>query len=323
MNPAEEASPPSNVDRILSAIAGQAAAIQQHEQILADILQRLSLQPPTTSSQESQLPPGNPSQAVVASLSEPKLPAPERFDGSPEKCRGFVTQCTLVFQLQPGSFPTESSKVAYIITLLTGKALDWASTLWDQRSPLTANSSNFISEMRRVFHHPACTGDVDYRLLRLSQGTRSVAEFAIEFRTLASESGWDQRALKATFHQALSSELKDELAFRDPSPDLESLIDVAIRVDHRLRERQQERRRETGLYRPQESSNTVEPPWKPNDLEEPMQLGRTKLTQTERDRRMRERRCLYCGKSGHFRSNCPELSGKASSRPGKGELERE
>lgn len=323
MNPAEESPPPSNVDRILSAISGQAAAIQQHEQILTEILQRLNLQTPVSSSQEPQLSHGNPSQAVVAALSEPKLPAPERFDGSPEKCRGFVTQCTLVFQLQPGSFPTESSKVAYIITLLTGKALDWASALWDQQAPLTANSGSFIAEMKRVFHHPASTGDVDYRLLRLSQGTRSVAEFAIEFRTLASESGWDQRALRATFHQALSPELKDELAFRDPSPDLESLIEVAIRIDHRLRERQHERRRETSVYRSQEFSKTVEPLGKPSDLEEPMQLGRTRLTQTERDRRMRERRCLYCGKPGHFRSNCPELSGKASSRPGKGELERE
>lgn len=66
-------------------------------------------------------------------------------------------------------------------------------------------------------------------------------------------------AHSATFHQALSQELKDELAFRDPSPDLESLIKVAIRVDNRLRERQQERRRETSVYRPQESSYTIEP----------------------------------------------------------------
>ncbi|KAL1255248.1 hypothetical protein QQF64_013309 [Cirrhinus molitorella] len=82
--------------------------------------------------------------------------------------------------------------------------------------------------MRRVFQHPSSKGDVDHRLLQLSQGTRSVAEFTIEFRTLASECGWDQRALRATFYQALSPELKDELAFRDPAPDLESLIDVAI-----------------------------------------------------------------------------------------------
>lgn len=131
---------------------------------------------------------------------EPRLPAPERYDGNPERCRGFVTQCTLAFGLQPNSYPVENSKVAYIITLLTGKALDWATALWEQQSPLTENSEQFIEEMRKVFHHPTGGEDIDHRLLQISQGTRSVAEFAIEFCTLATESGWDQRALKATFH---------------------------------------------------------------------------------------------------------------------------
>ncbi|KAI7810424.1 putative retrotransposon-like protein 1-like [Triplophysa rosa] len=146
MNPAEEAAPPSNVDRILSALAGQAAAIQRHDQ--------------------------------------PKLPAPERFDGSPEKCHGFITQCTLVFQLQPGSFPTENSKVAYMITLLTGRALTWASALWEQRSTLTADSGRFIDEMKKVFHHPASVGDVEYRLLQLSQGTRTLSRVPPEYEDL-------------------------------------------------------------------------------------------------------------------------------------------
>lgn len=92
--------------------------------------------------------------------------------------------------------------------------------------------------MKRVFHHPASRGDVDHRLLHLSQGTRSAAEFAMEFHTLATESGWDQRALRATFYHALSPEIKDELAFRDPAPDLEALIDVTKWVDHRFRERE-------------------------------------------------------------------------------------
>lgn len=146
---------------------------------------------------------------MVALPSEPRLPAPERFEGSPERCRGFITQSALAFHLQLSSFPTESSRVAYIITLLTGKVLDWASALWDQKSPLTADSQDFISEMKRVFHHPVSRGDADHRLFSLSQGTRSAAEF----RTLATESGWDQQALRATFHHALSPELKDKLAF--------------------------------------------------------------------------------------------------------------
>lgn len=40
--------------------------------------------------------------------------------------------------------------------------------------------------------------------------------------------------MRAIFHCALSPELKDDLAFRDLAPDLESLIDIAIRVDNRI-----------------------------------------------------------------------------------------
>ncbi|RXN12284.1 Retrotransposon-derived PEG10 [Labeo rohita] len=248
---------------------------------------------------------------------EPKLPPPQRFDGSPENCRGFITQCTLIFQLQPSCFPTDSSKVAYIITLLTGKALDWASALWDKESPITSNFQCFLAEMKRVFLHSADRGEAGRRLLRLSQGSRSAAEFAIEFRTLATESGWDEHALRAIFHHALSPKLKDELAFRDSPSDLESLIDLAIRVDHRLKERQTERQQETVRARP---DNIVYPTLDP---EEPMQLGTTRITPSERTRRMRERCCIYCGRPGHFRATCPELSGKVQSRSSVGAPGRE
>jgi hypothetical protein len=32
----------------------------------------------------------------------------------------------------------------------------------------------------------------------------------------------------------------------------------------------------------------------------------TKLSQDEKDRRRRENRCLYCGKSGHWADKCPD-----------------
>lgn len=42
------------------------------------------------------------------------------------------------------------------------------------------------------------------------------------------ESRWNQEALTVAFNRALSDELKDELAARDPATDLESLINKAI-----------------------------------------------------------------------------------------------
>ncbi len=38
---------------------------------------------------------------------------------------------------------------------------------------------------------------------------------------------------------------------------------------------------------------------------EPMQLGFTPLTPQERERRMQNQLCLYCGQAGHMRNTCP------------------
>lgn len=45
-----------------------------------------------------------------------------------------------------------------------------------------------------------------------------------------------------------------------------------------------------------------------DNLEEPMQLGRAKLTPVKCRRRFEGRLCLYCGCSGHFVASCPALS---------------
>ncbi len=133
--------------------------------------------------------------------------------------------------------------MAYVITLLSGKALAWETALWEQspQPAIFSDYSCFIEEMRRVFDHPVSGYEAASRLLKLTQGSLSVAELAVEFRTLAMESGWNQEALTVAFNQALSDEIKDELAARDPETDLESLIDMAIRLDNRLRERRSER----------------------------------------------------------------------------------
>ncbi|XP_072524059.1 uncharacterized protein [Salminus brasiliensis] len=47
-------------------------------------------------------------------------------------CRGYVLlQCSLAFEQQPSCFLSERAKVAYIISLLTGRALAWATPVWE------------------------------------------------------------------------------------------------------------------------------------------------------------------------------------------------
>ncbi|XP_039980330.1 uncharacterized protein LOC120788552 [Xiphias gladius] len=73
----------------------------------------------------------------------------------------------------------------------------------------------------------------------------------------------------------------------------EGLVELAIKIDNRM----QERERLRGATGPGSA------PFSPK--EEPMQLGRTRLSQQERQRRQREGLCLYCGEMGHFLAQCP------------------
>ena len=110
--------------------------------------------------------------------------------------------------------------------------------------------------MKKVFDHPVRGRDTSKRLLSLHQGSHSVAEFSVEFRTLATESGWNDEALQGFFLSGLSDTVKDELAARDESTSLDELIPLAIRLDNRLRECRRERDSRPSLF----SSRPTPPP---------------------------------------------------------------
>ncbi len=78
---------------------------------------------------------------------EPRLPTPEVYAGDPNLCRAFLTKCSLFFSLQPQTFATEASKVALVLTLLSGKAALWGTAVWENCHPC-------CSSFRSLSHHP-------------------------------------------------------------------------------------------------------------------------------------------------------------------------
>lgn len=73
--------------------------------------------------------------------------------------------------------------------------------------------------MGGTFDNPFCGGEIGPCLLCIWQWKRLVADYAIEFCTLAAESSW-----KSACHQGLCEELKDELGPHDPSSSREDLF---------------------------------------------------------------------------------------------------
>ncbi len=235
--------------------------------------------------------PANPPALPTPPVS-PRLAFPEKFDGNPTKCKGFLLQCSLFVNQQPSLYPTESSRTAFVCSLLTGRALDWATAVWRTDGSAFPTFDSFLHHFREVFEHPAEGRGVGEQLLALSQGRRTAADYALSFRTLAAQTTWVEDTLKLLFRKGLNTELQSELACRDEGRTLSQFIELTIHVDNLIRSRRTTRSAPRSPPRSQEAT-------------EPMQLGFTPLTPQERERRMQNQLCLYCGQAGHMRNTCP------------------
>ena len=243
-----------------------------------------------------------------------KLAQPEKFSGEPGLCKTFFIDCSLHYELFPNAFPTDRTKIAFMMSHLTGRAKAWASAEWSQGSPLCNSLTDFKAALQRTFDPVTTDRERAQELSRLKQGSNLVCDYAIHFRTLAAESGWNTTALYDVFLKGLAAPIQDLLVPLDLPSDLDSLIALAIRTDNRVCQLQQQRSSQSA----ERSTRTQAPCWRdprqslpeqrrlsPMEGEgEPMQLGRARLTPEERRRRQQEGWCFYCGELGHRAAVC-------------------
>ncbi|XP_028441034.1 uncharacterized protein LOC114560079 [Perca flavescens] len=144
-------------------------------------------------------PPPVPADVVATTVRETPVTSPEPFTGELDKCWGFLLQCALIFQQRPLSFTTESSKVHYTLGLLRGRALAWAEAVCTNQHLAGLTFTDFSSPLKTVFDHPDHAGNSSQWLINLRQGTGSVADYSVDFWTLAADSKWDEEALQVVF----------------------------------------------------------------------------------------------------------------------------
>ena len=77
----------------------------------------------------------------------------------------------------------------------------------------------------------------------LFQSKHRVWDYAIQFRTLTKDSGWNSSCLFDAFLHGLAEPIKDQLISLELPSDLDSLISLSIRIDNCLQEREEERAR--------------------------------------------------------------------------------
>ncbi|KAK3545982.1 hypothetical protein QTP70_018649 [Hemibagrus guttatus] len=243
-----------------------------------------------------------PRESPIARGESPRLALPDKFYGSTDRCRGFLRQCGVFFSHQPGMYSEDGTKCAFLLSLLTGKALEWASALWDADPLIRASYSHFEEAIREVFEHPAGGKDISVQLMEIRQGSDSAADYAIRFRTLAAQSEWNDAALWAVFRAGLNSALQTELACHVEATSLSQFVATAIRLDN-LRRQRRTGASDMASARPRVRMDC---PGRGERDPEPMQLGRSRLTEEERRPRGPPRWCYNCGSTGHLSPRCLE-----------------
>ncbi len=135
-------------------VSAQATILVTHQQQLTRLtLLTEEMITPVTQTPASSIPPPDPTPST--STTSPRLAFPDKFDGSPSKCKGFLLQCSMFVSQQPRLYPTDESCIAYVYSLLTRRALEWATAVWSDGHSAFPTFTAFIQWFREVFDHPA------------------------------------------------------------------------------------------------------------------------------------------------------------------------
>ncbi len=135
---------PAAVYRLSTEVSAQANVLVTHQQQLACLsslielvttLQALRLSPFEFAPPQPPSHPATQAPPSSHSTASPRLAYPEKFDGIPAKCKFFLLQCSLFVSQQPVLYPTEESHIPFLCSLLTGKALDWVTAVWNLNHP--------------------------------------------------------------------------------------------------------------------------------------------------------------------------------------------
>uniref|UniRef100_A0A3B5PWC5 DUF4939 domain-containing protein n=1 Tax=Xiphophorus maculatus TaxID=8083 RepID=A0A3B5PWC5_XIPMA len=141
------------------------------------------------------VPPPSPSTAaavVHSTSSECRPPNPERFSGDGSKFRGFLFQCTILFNHSPHCFSHDGAKISFIISHLSGQALDWAESRFSSSTTYDCTFEEFLKEFKQAFNQDSDKTLMEEEKLETPQRDKATEEGGQE--NMCYRTGSDQRA---------------------------------------------------------------------------------------------------------------------------------
>lgn len=235
-----------------------------------------------------------------------KVTPPDDFDGSPEKLKGFLTQCKLIFAMRPKKFQSGKARLLYCLSCCSkGIALTWKEKVLANQGKLMKEIGDTarvkrcsiweaikIQFQNRFLNLTAMT-ESQHKLMNMKQGNRKTEDYITEFELTAMDAGLEDAALMLMFKRGLKPVIKQRIYDSGNIP--QTIADWALRataIDIGWRESQLERGSQNNTFSKarfaQGNNNT----------------GKPKLSDEEFQRRRKEKACFSCGNKGHFAKDC-------------------
>lgn len=262
---------------------------------------------------------------TTLNIKEPRISSPKPFSGSRADARAFIEKCDNVFRVQPHTYGTEESKIAFVINLLDGDAYHWFQPYlelgFDARPTWAMSWSEFKIQFLKQFGDNNIIETSRSKLRTLRQ-TSSASHYATEFRRHSAYLGWNDNTLRQTFFDGLKEEVKYRILTPQSFNSFEDLVDAAIKWDDLLFQfcRTAPAKNTTLVSTPRNPLSTPtgrtpapRPFQRPtpapvqDNRGTPMDIDSVRhrpLTPEERQTRMANNLCLYCGKPGHMARDC-------------------
>ena len=258
-----------------------------------------------------------------------RIPMLEKFTGEPTKLKGFLNDMRVYLEFNQGSFEQSMDKIMMAGMSLDGFAKDWfipysqdflthrdeAHRCRSDTRRMFASYEAFEKEIQSVFGTLNEEQDILMKLGHLKQ-REEVSKYTAAFRRIAAPLEWPDGPLMGHYYEGLSGSIKDELARQEWPSSLTKMIDIATRLDIRLRQREAEKRGKTA------KTTGWNHPKKDLEYGEPMELdrvrtkgkrkfqnkGKTPTRKRTLNKEQKERfdrgACIQCGEKGHFAREC-------------------
>lgn len=275
-----------------------------------------------------------------------KVREPETYNGKKRGLRAdqFIEDCKLYFLVKSDEFKDERMKIIFAISYLTDMVKTWASPivcdiLGKQKKREAKRWDVFEEEFVKAFGDPDKEAAAAIRELEalIAKGQKGPAtQYASDFRRITMEIDWDESTFIHYYRRGLKEEVKDALVYHPIPTDLDTLVNLSIRLDKRIWERKQERsndhpHRPPPRPQPRQPTNPffnyIPPPQAPPqptpqtiranlNQQAPNAFGHTqpvpihidaskrgRVSAEEKAKRRAEGRCYYCGLTGHRASD--------------------